>query len=228
MRELNIEFQEQYKRLDKLCKEMYSSNEGVSSYLQDMECTPYSEQYVINNWSAVCKQLKHYRWMRNQLAHDISIDSDFCEQYDIDWIKNFYESILNGTDPLTLANKAKQVTAQKRFTTPKITTEYRPIQVEEPPKKQENGCYIATAVYGSYDCPQVWTLRRYRDNILGATWYGRLFIRIYYAISPTLVKLFGKTKWFNKMWKKRLDKKVSKLNANGVMNTPYIDMDWHK
>ena len=28
------------------------------------------------------------------------------------------------------------------------------------------GCYVATAVYGSYDCPQVWTLRRYRDDIL--------------------------------------------------------------
>ena len=25
------------------------------------------------------------------------------------------------------------------------------------------GCYVATAVYGSYDCPEVWVLRRYRD-----------------------------------------------------------------
>ena len=24
--------------------------------------------------------------------------------------------------------------------------------------KTKKGCYIATAVYGSYDCPQVWTL----------------------------------------------------------------------
>lgn len=29
-----------------------------------------------------------------------------------------------------------------------------------------NGCYIATCVYGSYDCPQVWILRRFRDDIL--------------------------------------------------------------
>ena len=29
--------------------------------------------------------------------------------------------------------------------------------------KSSGGCYVATAVYGSYDCPQVWTLRRYRD-----------------------------------------------------------------
>ena len=37
MRELNIEFQEQCKRLNKLCREMYSSKEGVSAYIQDME-----------------------------------------------------------------------------------------------------------------------------------------------------------------------------------------------
>ena len=55
------------------------------------------------------------------------------------------------------------------------------------------GCYVATAVYGSYDCPQVWTLRRYRDYTLAETWLGRLFILLYYAISPTLVKWFGET-----------------------------------
>ena len=88
------------------------------------------------------------------------------------------------------------------------------------------GCYIATCVYGSYDCPQVWTLRRYRDDTLGATWYGRLFIRVYYAISPTLVKCFGKTTWFKRMWQGKLDKIVEKLNSNGVENTPYQDKEW--
>ncbi len=88
------------------------------------------------------------------------------------------------------------------------------------------GCYVATCVYGSYDCPQVWTLRRYRDDTLGSTWYGRAFIRVYYAISPTLVKWFGKTKWFKKMWQGKLDRMVKKLNAEGVENTPYIDKQW--
>lgn len=69
------------------------------------------------------------------------------------------------------------------------------------------GCYVATAVYGSYDCPEVWTLRRYRDSELAESWYGRAFIRTYYAISPTIVKLFGSTEWFKKMWKRRLDKR---------------------
>lgn len=88
------------------------------------------------------------------------------------------------------------------------------------------GCYVATCVYGSYNCSEVWTLRRYRDNILASKWYGRLFIRIYYAISPVIVNLFGKTKWFKKIWKKRLDHMVKKLQDKGIENTPYEDKEW--
>ena len=91
---------------------------------------------------------------------------------------------------------------------------------------QGGGCYVATAVYGSYDCPEVWTLRRYRDDTLAKTWYGRAFIRTYYAVSPTLVKWFGHTEWFKKMWHGKLDRMVAKLQANGVESTPYKDKHW--
>ena len=53
---------------------------------------------------------------------------------------------------------------------------------------QKSGCYVATAVYGSYDCPEVWTLRRFRDYQLRQTAHGRAFVRSYYKISATLVK----------------------------------------
>lgn len=89
--------------------------------------------------------------------------------------------------------------------------------------KSGSGCYIATCVYGSYDCPQVWTLRRFRDYTLDETWYGRLFIKCYYAISPTLVKWFGETKWFRRFWKSKLDKMVDNLNSKGIENTRYKD-----
>ena len=89
-----------------------------------------------------------------------------------------------------------------------------------------DGCYVATCVYGSYDCPEVWTLRRFRDNILGQTVLGRTFIRTYYAISPTIVKWFGQTAWFRKFWKSRLDRMVNSLQEKGVENTPYQDRNW--
>ena len=92
--------------------------------------------------------------------------------------------------------------------------------------QKSGGCYVATAVYGSYDCPEVWTLRRFRDNTLAETWYGLAFIRTYYAISPTLVKWFGETAWFKNMWKPTLDLLVERLNGEGVENTPYNDREW--
>lgn len=92
--------------------------------------------------------------------------------------------------------------------------------------QKSGGCYVATAVYGSYDCPEVWTLRRFRDYTLAETWHGRAFIRTYYAISPTLVKWFGHTEWFKNIWKPTLDRMVDKLNSNGVENTPYNDKEW--
>lgn len=107
----------------------------------------------------------------------------------------------------------------------------RMIQKKYPQAKKgkpasSGGCYVATAVYGSYDCPQVWTLRRYRDYTLAKTWYGRAFIRTYYATSPTLVKWFGSTEWFKKIWQNKLDHMVAKLQANGIESTPYKDRNW--
>ena len=96
-------------------------------------------------------------------------------------------------------------------------------------KKQQSsnsGCYVATAVYGSYDCPEVWTLRRFRDYDLAETWYGRAFIRTYYAISPAIVNWFGKAEWFSYMWRPVLDRMVRSLKAKGYEDTPYNDRNW--
>ncbi len=106
---------------------------------------------------------------------------------------------------------------------------YREMQMSQknitdpPPEPEKKGCYVATAVYGSYDCPEVWVLRRYRDYSLDKSFFGKLFIRTYYKISPIVVKVFGKRKWFNRFWKKCLDKKVANLKDKGYADTPYND-----
>ena len=84
-----------------------------------------------------------------------------------------------------------------------------------------DGCYIATAVYGSYDCPEVWTLRRFRDEVLRASLTGRLFIRGYYAVSPGLVQHLGAKTLFQKPVKRALDSFVFHLNKSGFQDTPY-------
>lgn len=87
-----------------------------------------------------------------------------------------------------------------------------------------NGCYIATAIYGSYDCPEVWTLRRYRDQVLRNNWAGRVFIKIYYAVSPKVVALFGQKRVFQRLNRSVLDKWIKSLNLRGFGDSPYHDI----
>lgn len=88
------------------------------------------------------------------------------------------------------------------------------------------GCYIATAVYGSYDCPEVWVLRRYRDFKLDTTWYGHLLIKAYYTVSPWLVRHFGHTALFQKVGHRLLDRKVKALQRRGYSSSRYHDRQW--
>lgn len=99
------------------------------------------------------------------------------------------------------------------------------VQAEQHNKthKGKQGCYIATCVYGSYDCPQVWTLRRYRDIVLKSSVLGRTFIAVYYAISPTLVRTFSKSVVVKKVWRSILNPMVKRLNEKGFSNNPYTD-----
>lgn len=87
----------------------------------------------------------------------------------------------------------------------------------------DGGCYIATCVYGSYDCPEVWLLRRYRDYVLEKTLYGRIFIKCYYWVSPKIVKIFGNYNFFHIVWKKILNCIVNRLKKKGFKDTKYYD-----
>lgn len=81
-----------------------------------------------------------------------------------------------------------------------------------PPEKKKEGCYIATAVYGSYDAPEVMVLRHFRDNTLRKTALGRWFIRTYYRLSPSLAEKLKSASRLNSMVRKVLDKWVYHLS----------------
>ena len=63
---------------------------------------------------------------------------------------------------------------------------HRLAQQQAPPEAEEDDgwCFIATAVYGSYDAGAVKTLRRFRDEVLLPAEAGRAFVSWYYALSP--------------------------------------------
>lgn len=100
---------------------------------------------------------------------------------------------------------------------------YLQLSPAAPKFNRTQGCYIATAVYGSYDCPEVWTLRRFRDYTLDENLLGRIFIKIYYATSPTLVKWFGQSNVFKSLLRNGLDRLVTALQRKGYEDTPYND-----
>ncbi|GAA2056641.1 CFI-box-CTERM domain-containing protein [Leifsonia soli] len=77
--------------------------------------------------------------------------------------------------------------------------------------KTGGGCYIATAVYGSYDHPSVQVLRRFRDDRLSQTGWGRAFTRGYYAVSPRLARHFSSANWLNRRTRGVLDRFVTRL-----------------
>ena len=105
MKPADNEFFEEYKRLDKLCADIYSCRNGVSEYIADMEEKAHQGRRRVSSWDYDYKMLKHVRWVRSQLAHDSCV-YQISEPGDLDFVRDFYERIFSGHDPLTLLRKA--------------------------------------------------------------------------------------------------------------------------
>lgn len=78
-----------------------------------------------------------------------------------------------------------------------------------PPKA--GGCYVATAVYGSYDAPPVLVLRRFRDERLERSRRGRALVRVYYKVSPPLATRLRSATTMNRAVRAVLDRVVRYL-----------------
>lgn len=101
-----MSFIDSHKRLEKLCSEMYNDNHGLSTYIDEMLGIP-SGSYYVPGWDEDLKQLKHYRWVRNQIVHEPECtEENMCEPGDAQWLDNFHSRIMNQTDLLALYAKA--------------------------------------------------------------------------------------------------------------------------
>mgnify|MGYP004595358123 CR=1 FL=1 len=104
MQAIDNEFFEAYKRLDRLCSDIYGCRNGVSQYIEDMERQSSRGVCAVPDWDRNYKMLKHLRWVRNQIAHDSGLLT-FSTAQDIQDVHAFHSAILAGQDPLTLLRK---------------------------------------------------------------------------------------------------------------------------
>ena len=101
-----LAFLEAYKSLDDLCKQILSSDRGISKYIDEMGNEQQGER--ISDWETDYKHLKKMRWIRNQLVHDPnSFDKDLFTLEDIEWLKRFRYRIIERTDPFAMLLKSK-------------------------------------------------------------------------------------------------------------------------
>lgn len=109
-------FIEEYKKLNRLCGDIFGSNDGVNDYLRAME-KQSSSAHSVAGWQKDYKMLKSLRHIRNQIAHDDTTANVFSTKEDIDKVKDFYKRISTGKDPLALLRKTS-VSKKKRLAIP--------------------------------------------------------------------------------------------------------------
>lgn len=125
MNDLNYTFFEEYKKLEKLCNDIYKSHNGVTNYIDDMNKIPSYIYKNIFNFEKDLSILKQLRHIRNKLAHETdAFNTTICKTEDIEWLKTFYERILNQTDPLALNHQKTKIKTIKALPTPNLNEPY--------------------------------------------------------------------------------------------------------
>lgn len=103
------------------------------------------------------------------------------------------QTLLNTIYKPKLANDVKQrqkegISDHKKFE--KLNNKYANNSqrvLSEMNKSSDRRCYVATAIFGNTS-PETTVLRKWRDEKLSQYYAGRVFIRVYYKLSPFLLR----------------------------------------
>ncbi len=177
-----------------------------------MTIREYIEQAIKENKTITIKYQKYDGTISTRKVSNIA----YSDEYGSDYIKaychlrdedrNFKISRIREVDGIT---DYRSIRSSSSYTT-SYTPNYSHTS-SRPPKRNE-GCYIATMAYGNYDHPQVLVLRKYRDNVLAPSFWGRNFIRFYYCVSPKLVHILKDQQCINRIIRSLLDIFIVKIN----------------
>ena len=87
-------------------------------------------------------------------------------------------------------------------------------------KSKNSTCFVATSVYENADADQVVELRRFRDAVLIAKFWGRSFVEIYYYVGPVIAKILDKLPFLKIPIRFILDRIVSKVQSFPLKSLP--------
>lgn len=65
--------------------------------------------------------------------------------------------------------------------------------------RRQQGCFIATAAYGTPLAEEINVLRRFRDSYLVRRDWGQKLIQTYYTVSPPIAEIIGKSESLRKL-----------------------------
>ena len=147
---------------------------------------------------------------QEELVAEPAAPAEFTEE---EPLENGDETVSN--ENCAVKNAEERDIAQGRDEKKTDSAEVAYLQSEEVHEQKvttrKEGCYIATAVYGSYDAPSVRVLRRFRDERLQKSCAGRWFIRMYYRLSPPIARRLKDASVLNRLVRRCLDRFVDHL-----------------
>ena len=99
MTKLEVEYFDAYKRLNRVCSDMFNDSNGVSQYILQMQQLFAAGQHSVSVWESDYRTLKRLRHVRNEIAH--KEDGSSCTESDINRLNEFYDRLLKGQDALS-------------------------------------------------------------------------------------------------------------------------------
>lgn len=113
-----MEFFESYKRLAKICGEMFHEPQtgGVTAYINEMERTAKNGWVFVEGWNKDLSTLKRLRHIRNNIAHTPGYsEENSVSPEDVKWLDDFYDRIISNSDPLSIyQSKMRQIAEKKQ------------------------------------------------------------------------------------------------------------------
>jgi len=156
--------------------------------LQDYEFRGNSIDYIKEVYNKKLSEfVSNFFWEKELIRKEVSSRPGVLKEVYLDSFNYFWPIPPNQMEPLDRPSTIDSANVRTTDFNKKYKSDYF-LNPRPAPKKSNEGCFIATYAFDSYEHNNVQMLRRYRDEYLSKNNLGKEFIQYYYRYSPTLVK----------------------------------------